>query len=88
MQREIDHLRQLLDDERAARREERQRSDALLANALHRLEALAPPAETPQDAIYAPQTSARSAQAPDPMKPVSDSLALVWRRWWQRMRGE
>ena len=41
-----------------------------------------------QDANSAPLRGDRAEVAPDPMPHASDSLALVWRRWWRRMRGD
>ena len=40
-----------------------------------------------QDANLAPSRDERAAEASDTYKPASDSLALVWRQWWRRVRG-
>jgi hypothetical protein len=62
----------------------------LLAAALERpaLPAGEPAQSAPQSAKNAPQRRDRAEMASEPMKPVSDSLALRWRAWWRRMRGE
>jgi hypothetical protein len=41
----------------------------------------------PQDAHPGPVRGDRGQMASEPMPHASDSLALVWRRWWRRMRG-
>lgn len=39
------------------------------------------------DAIAAPSHDDTTVMASEPLKPVSDTLALGWRRWWRRITG-
>jgi hypothetical protein len=46
-----------------------------------------PISSMPQDANPGPLRGDLRAEASEPLKPVSDRLALRWRAWWRRMRG-
>jgi hypothetical protein len=79
MRDEITFLRAELE----RRSEEIRRRDHLLAAALERIAEL--PAETAQDAAVAREKAPRSDDRPEM---ASDSMALAWRRWWRRIRGD
>ena len=98
LESQIEYLRDQVNAERDARAEaerrhaaEIERRDVLLREALERIPhmPLGLPAgeHTPQDAHTAPQSDDATARASEPMKPVSDTLALGWRRWWRRITG-
>ena len=79
-----------LEDHLAASEEARRRSDHLVAALVERVQAI--PATVgvqtmPQDAKSSPLRGNRGDEAPEPMPHASDTLALVWRRWWRRIRG-
>jgi hypothetical protein len=79
-----------LEQHLATRDEEIHRRDHIIAGLVERVREL-PAGETAQHAAQnahsGPQTRDRAGMTSDPMTPASDSLALVRRRWWRRMRG-
>jgi len=85
---DVDYLRQTLDTEMEARR----RADHLVAGLMERLPELSAtvntPVDTPQELTPVPQSPDADTRAAEPLKPVSDTLALGWRGWWRRMTGQ
>ena len=86
LQSEVQDLRARLDAESEARR----RADHLVANLMARLPEVVS-SGTATDAPVTHESGTRSgdtlAAASEPYQPVSDTLALSWRRWWRRIRG-
>ena len=70
------------------RGEELRREQMLIAGFIERPAAIsAHVQDAPQDAIPAPQSNDATPRASEPYKPISDTLALGWRRWWRRITG-
>jgi len=44
--------------------------------------------DAPLEARTSPLRDDSIARAPEPLKPVSDTLALGWRWWWRRIVGD
>jgi hypothetical protein len=78
LERHITQLTQLLEIEVEARR----RADHIIAGLVERVREL--PASDAQDAAQRPKNGPQRDDRPEM---ASDSLALVWRRWWRRVRG-
>jgi predicted ArsR family transcriptional regulator len=80
-----------LRDELANRSEEIRRRDHIIAGLVERVREL-PAGETTQHAAAMQEKAAlrddRADMASESMTPASDSMALHWRAWWRRMRGE
>ena len=80
------YLRQILDAEIEARR----RADHLVAGLVERVRELPATVDVTdvlQESNPAPLRDDTAARASEPYTPVSDTLALAWRRWWRRMTG-
>lgn len=78
------------------RTEEIRRRDHIIAGLVERVRELPATIEdASQDVNTAPLSDDRPRRAPEPSQatyplsqtPVSDTLALGWRRWWQRLTG-
>lgn len=103
LESEVAYLRSTLDDEREARSQAEARAAqandnlAQVSDQLVRLtrgleermrELPATVYDVPQEHAAAPVRDDRPVRTSEPLKPASDTLALTWRRWWRRIRGD
>ncbi len=86
MRDRIAYLERMLDQESAARTEERRRHDTLMATLMQRLPELAPPRASPEP--HGPETVAEEPEGVDvPPGQVDRETGVQGRSWWRRFFG-
>jgi hypothetical protein len=69
------------------RTEEIRGRDHISAGLVERVRELPAGVPDTQDAVVAPRSDDAAARASETYTPISDTLALTWRRWWRRVTG-